>query len=89
MNAIYYLPGNRGRLDTGLGEELMSRGFSLSGRETLGEFRKLSFQEQIMQIAQDLQTEFWTEDARVIANSFGAYLFLHAQIGRASCRERV
>jgi predicted alpha/beta hydrolase family esterase len=26
-----------------------------------------------------LQSNFWNEDARVIANSFGAYLFLHAQ----------
>lgn len=76
---VYYLPGNRGRIDTGLGEELLSRGLSVSGRETLGEFRKLPFHQQIMHVAQDLQTEFWSDDARVIANSFGAYLFLHAQ----------
>lgn len=79
MKTIYYLPGNRGRIDTGLGEELLNRGFSLSGRETLGEFRKLPFQEQIKLVAQDLQNEFWSEDARVVANSYGAYLFLHAQ----------
>ena len=27
----------------------------------------------------DLQSNHWSEDAHVIANSFGAYLFLHAQ----------
>ena len=49
------------------------------GRETVGEFRYLSFSEQIALVAQDLSTKYWHEDAKVIANSFGAYLFLHAQ----------
>jgi hypothetical protein len=30
-------------------------------------------------IAHDLTTDHWTPHSRVIANSFGAYLFLHAQ----------
>jgi len=75
---IYYLPGRGGRLHTGLGEALLSRGLSLSGRETVGEFAALSFQDQIQLIAQDLKTDFWYESAEVIANSYGAYLFLHA-----------
>jgi hypothetical protein len=29
---IYYLPGMGGRLASGLGEELLRRGFALSGR---------------------------------------------------------
>jgi len=76
---IYCLPGRGGRLATGLGEGLFSRGFNVTGRETVGEFRNLAFQEQIDIVADDLRTRFWHEDARVIANSFGAYLFLHAQ----------
>jgi len=76
---IYYLPGRGGRLLTGLGEALISRSLRVSGRETLGEFVHLSFQEQIELVAQDLTDHFWHEDARVAANSFGAYLFLHAQ----------
>jgi len=68
-----------GRLDTGLGQGLLSRGFAIAGRELVGEFRKFEFQKQIDLIADDLRTKFWHEDARVIANSFGAYLFLHAQ----------
>ena len=76
---IYYLPGRGGRLETGLGEVLTARGLAVSGRETVGEFARLSFQEQIELVAQDLKTDFWHEDSRVIANSYGAYLFLHAQ----------
>ena len=45
-----------------------------------GEFRKLDFQHQVDLVAEDLQSHFWQEEARVIANSFGAYLFLHAQV---------
>ena len=45
----------------------------------MGDFVRLSFQEQIELVAQDLKADFWREDSRVIANSYGAYLFLHAQ----------
>lgn len=76
---VYYLTGMGGRLDSGLGQGLLSRGFEIAGRELVGEFRKLDFQDQIDHIVEDLQSNFWHEDAHVIANSFGAYLFLHAQ----------
>jgi alpha-beta hydrolase superfamily lysophospholipase len=76
---IYYLTGMGGRLDTGLGQGLLSRGVGITGRELVGEFRRLDFQSQIDLIVEDLQRKFWHEDAHVIANSFGAYLFLHAQ----------
>ncbi|WP_167394318.1 alpha/beta fold hydrolase [Limnohabitans parvus] len=49
------------------------------GRELFGDFKKLGFQQQVDAVASDLERELWHEDARVIANSFGAYLFLHAQ----------
>ena len=76
---IYYLPGRGGRLETGLGQALTSRGLSVSGRETVGDFTQLSFQDQIELVAKDLTTNFWQENAKVIGNSYGAYLFLHAQ----------
>ena len=76
---IYYITGMGGRLDSGLGQGLLSRGLQIAGRELVGEFRKLDFQDQIDRIVDDLQSNFWHEDAHVIANSFGAYLFLHAQ----------
>jgi len=78
--SVYYLTGMAGRLDTGLGQALLSRGFEVAGRELYGEFRKLDFQHQVDLVAEDLQSHFWQEEARVIANSFGAYLFLHAQV---------
>ena len=76
---IYYLPGHGGRLGTGLGEALLARGYDVSGRETVGEFKDIPFSQQIAIIAEDLKTHYWHEEARVIANSFGAYLFLNAQ----------
>lgn len=79
MTTIYYLPGHGGRIETGLGAALMDRGFDLTGRQTIGSFRDLTFSEQIDLVANDLRSLFWNEDAKVIANSFGAYLFLHAQ----------
>ena len=77
--AIYYLPGRGGLISTGLGEELLKRGFHLTGRETVGDFRKLGFGEQVDLVARDLTELHWHESGRVIANSFGAYFFLHAQ----------
>lgn len=47
MANIYYLPGYGGRLDTGLGGALLQRGFNVSGRQTIGDFRALPFDEQV------------------------------------------
>ena len=43
---IYYLPGMGGRLDAGLGEVLLRRGFAVTGRETVGAFKKMRFGDQ-------------------------------------------
>lgn len=76
---IYYLPGRSGRVDEGLGLALQSRGLTVYGRHLCGEFQRLRFSDQILVIAEDLKHGFWNENALVVANSFGAYLFLHAQ----------
>lgn len=76
---VYYLTGMRGQLRTGLGKALLDRGFDVTGRELVGEFHDLDFSQQVDTVAENLRTHFWHEEARVIANSFGAYLFLHAQ----------
>lgn len=76
---IYYLPGRGGQIATGLGEGLRQRGCAVTGRETTGAFRDLSFQEQIDIVCADLQGTFWDRNAHVVAVSYGAYLFLHAQ----------
>ena len=76
---VYLLCGHGGRITNGLGQELNRRGFDVVGRETVGDFKKLNLNEQIEIIADDLKANFWCEDSRVIANSYGAYLFLHSQ----------
>lgn len=76
---IYYLPGHGGLIGTGLGQALLDMGCDVTGRETVDAFKELTFQDQINTVASDLKSHFWHEDAKVIANSFGAYLFLHAQ----------
>ena len=77
---VYYLPGMGGRLETGLGEGIIQRGYSVVGRATLGAFKKLRFQEKIDIVTADLVESFWNDSSIVVANSFGAYLFLHSQI---------
>lgn len=64
---------------TGLGQALAARGFDIAGRETRGDFKNAGFTAQVEMVANDLQTHFWEPDAKVIANSLGGYLFLHAQ----------
>ncbi len=86
---IYYLPGYGGQLATGLGRALMDRGFDVTGRETRGDFRALQFSKQVQTIVDDLHNNFWSEQAQVICNSFGAYLFLHAQAQMPSYVGRV
>lgn len=76
---IYYLPGRGGRLHEGLGAALLARGLDVVGREMSGAFSGLTFAQQVSTIASDLQEHHWNDRALVIANSFGAYLFLHAQ----------
>jgi alpha-beta hydrolase superfamily lysophospholipase len=79
QRTAYYLPGHGGQVSTGLGQGLASRGWAAVGRETIGDFRRLPFYQQVDTVAQDLTDHFWREDAHVVAVSFGAYLFLHAQ----------
>jgi predicted alpha/beta hydrolase family esterase len=76
---VYYLTGMNGRLDSGLGSALLNRGCDVVGRELVGVFRNCSFQEQIDTVCDDLTNHFSHKDSFVVANSFGAYLFLHAQ----------
>ena len=75
---IYYLPGHGGRITNGLGQALVRQGYEVVGRETVGDFKKLDFNTQVTTIANDIKEHFWREDAKIIANSFGGYLLLHA-----------
>lgn len=76
---IYYLPGMGGSLLEGLGQALVEAGCNVFGRELRGDFAKLSFPEKVATVVEDLRCLESEGFPRVIANSFGAYLFLHAQ----------
>ena len=76
--SIYFLPGHGGRITNGLGQALKARGYDVYGRETVGDFKKLDFDVQVETVAQDLKVNFWHEEARVVANSYGGYLLLQA-----------
>lgn len=76
---VYCLPGRGGRLHEGLGKALLARGLDVVGQEMSGVFAGQTFAQQVSIIARDLQEHHWNDRAFVIANSFGAYLFLHAQ----------
>ena len=75
---VYYLSGMGGTLHTGLGQAILDRGYDVTGRQLSGEFRNMSFPDQIETVCNDLKEHFWNESARVICNSFGAYIALHA-----------
>jgi hypothetical protein len=77
--SVYYLPGFGGYLHTGLGAGLLGRGWGVTGRATVGDFRSLGFDDQVATVVEDLRGNFWHSGALVVANSFGSYLFLHAQ----------
>lgn len=76
---VYYLPGKGRKLHEGLGQALLSRGWDVTGRATVEEFQALRFDEQVDTVVGDLTAHFWSANSYVVANSFGAYLFLHAQ----------
>lgn len=80
QKTIYYLPGRGGRIDSGLGHHLLEKGFDVTGRAVVDEFNRLSFADQVDTIAKDIFTHFWEPTSLIVANSFGAYLFLYAQI---------
>lgn len=80
---IYLLPGRGRKLSEGLGAELCRRGYTLKGHSLESDFGRYSFDEQLAVIQSDLQNEFWHSSSKIIAVSFGAYLFLQAQADMA------
>ena len=63
-DTVYYLPGMGGRLETGLGEGIIQRGYNVVGQATLGAFKKLRFQEKIDIITTDLMESFWSDSSK-------------------------
>ena len=68
-----------GSLSQGLGEALLDAGCNVFGRELREGFGKLTFAEKVATVLKDLRDLENQGSPRVIANSFGAYVYLHAQ----------
>lgn len=87
-DTLYYLPGGW-RDHNWSGSGPAGSGFSVTGRETRCDFMKLTFQRQLDTICTDLQDEFWRSNVKLVAVSYGCYLFLHAQLGMPAFPGRV
>ena len=77
----YFLTGRGGSLQGGLGTAISSFTNRLYGREISGEFEKLALLEQVQIVQRDLNS-LYSENLRVIADSYGAYILLHSLINR-------
>lgn len=75
---IYLLPGRGGRVDGFIGKILKDFSYEVEGHNLDDTFQKMRFSEQIKIIKKDLENHFSNKESKVIANSYGAYLFLHA-----------
>ena len=73
-NLIYYLPGRAGRLSTGLLQALMDRGYDVTGRETRGDFKDLSFIDQVETVKEDLLNHPLVLTMRPYLKSVGSYI---------------
>jgi len=85
---IYYLTGRGGKINEGLGQGLLDRGYSLAGREMRGDFDNLKFQDQIDLIIKDLET-YGQKGSKIIAVSYGAYLLLHTLADIDPCPSKI
>lgn len=79
---IYLLPGRTGRIDGLIGTMLLELGYSVVGHNIDDSFQKLKFSQQVEKVKNDLNNSFFDKESRVIASSYGAYLFLHAVLER-------
>lgn len=77
---IYYLPDDGELIHSNFGEYILSSGYDLFGRETIGNFRSIGFDSQILKIVSDLSADFSDKDLHIVAHSYGAYLLLHALV---------
>lgn len=80
MDTVYYLTGRGGQLHTGVGQGLLDRGYSVSGRASSGKFDTLPIKTQIELIQHDLQGRFWHQHALILAVSYGAYLLMQTLV---------
>ena len=74
---IYLLPGRMGKLNGFIGTLLLNMGYDVYGREIDGVFEELRISKQVEIIQNDIKNGFWDSKSKIVASSYGAYLFLH------------
>ena len=80
---VIYITGRGGDANKGLGEYLKTLHANRIGLSVNSQFLQLDFQNQI-NVVSKLIGEFDSSHTRIIANSYGAYLCLHALIDAPS-----
>ena len=81
QKSICYITGRGGSIRSGLGEYLALKTDKLYGLDVSHEFLTREFTQQVAEIAQALR-KARVLSSTVIANSYGAYLVLHALLSR-------
>lgn len=80
---VIYITGRGGDANKGLGAYLKTLDTNRIGLSMNSQFLKLDFQNQV-DVVSKLIGEFDSSNTRIIANSYGAYLCLHALIDAPS-----
>jgi pimeloyl-ACP methyl ester carboxylesterase len=75
---IYFLPGRRSKIDEGTGELILNLGVNVVGREILGDFEVYPIKKQLELICNDIKSNFWGKEHKIIGRSYGGYLAMHA-----------
>ena len=88
VNEIFYVTGRRGSLDRGLGEFLRARARTVSGISLSNDFLAMPFDWQLSQIATHFE-RIERQCIPIIANSYGAYLFLNCLIEKPELKTHV
>lgn len=76
-SSVYLLPGRSNSLRE-IGKHIAGWGLDVCGRELVAPFASWPFSDQLSVIKQDLNANYWHEDAHIIGHSYGGYLLLHA-----------
>jgi len=77
---IYLIPGRNVKFSGLIGSLIIENGHAILGREVVDTFSKLRISEQTKLIQEDITTHFWHQEAKLVAQSYGAYLLIHALI---------
>lgn len=85
---IFYISGRGGDIHTGLGEYLKKLSKNFDGLSLTDSFLNTPFSEQVSELRTAI-TAATEKQARIVANSYGAYLFLHALINLPKIESRV